>query len=208
MFGGMRKQRALKDYTGSRFGRLVALYPSAVIGRWVWACDCGMMAVKSVKSVRDGSTRSCGCIKREQLAERNTKHGLSSLEAKTYRSWKDMRARCYNPKNTDYQDYGGRGIAVCDRWDSFSAFFEDMGACPEDKTIDRIDVNMDYEPANCRWADAETQANNKRASVKIAIGGVTKTLSQWCRVYGVERSKAGYRHRMGLDPFSLEDFRK
>lgn len=119
-----------------------------------------------------------------------------------------MRARCYNPNNADYPNYGGRGIAVCDRWSEFANFFSDMGERPERMTIDRIEVDMDYAPNNCRWADADTQANNKRDSVWVTIDGQTKTLSQWCRVFGVERSKAAYRHKNGLDPFSKSDFRK
>lgn len=204
----MRKQRTLKDYSGRKFARLTALYPSAIPGKWVWQCECGSSVVRSVKSVRDGKTKSCGCIKREQLSARNTKHGLSRTEAKTYRSWKDMRSRCYNTNSGDYPNYGGRGVAVCDQWGEFSVFFEDMGRRPEGMTIDRIDVDLDYEPSNCRWADAEVQANNKRDSVKLTISGETKTLSQWCRVFGVERSKAAYRHKMGLDPFANVDYRK
>ncbi len=203
----MRKKRASKDYSGRRYGRLTALYRSSLPGKWVWKCDCGNVAVKGIKSVRDGKTSSCGCIAREVLTKRNTKHGLSRLHPRTYRTWKDMRSRCYNPNNDEYHNYGGRGITIDPAWDDFGAFYRDMGARPEGMTIDRIDVNGNYTADNCRWATAETQANNKRNNNILTIDGETKTLSQWCRIYGVDRSKARYRLKHGLDPFSKEDFR-
>lgn len=121
-----------------------------------------------------------------------------------------MRSRCRNPNDSDYADYGGRGIAVCDRWQAFAAFYDDMGDRPAGFTLDRIDVNGNYEPTNCRWAGAQQQANNKRSNRAIEIGGVSQTLQQWCDQFGVEPSKARYRLRQGwaLDQvFSLGDFR-
>lgn len=203
----MRNKRPLKDYSGRRYGRLVALYPSAITGKWIWKCDCGSLAVKSVKSVRDGNTRSCGCLFTESLVNRNTTHGLSKAHPRTYRSWKDMRSRCYNPNNTEFHNYGGRGITVCEKWASFAQFFADMGDRPEGLTIERRDVNCDYEPNNCEWATPEVQSNNKRNTVRLTINGETKSLAMWCKHYGVEQSKAGYRLKHGLDPFSNEDFR-
>lgn len=139
---------------------------------------------------------------------RNTTHGLSDSFA--YRSWKDMRARCNNPNDSDYKDYGGRGILVCKEWDDFGVFFADMGERPTGKTLDRIDVDGDYCAANCRWATPEEQANNKRTNRLIVWGDDQKTLAQWCRETGVEHSKAQYRLKQGWPVarvFSLEDFR-
>nr|WP_321985311.1 hypothetical protein [uncultured Lichenicoccus sp.] len=89
-------------------------------------------------------------------------HGRS--QTATWNIWKGMRQRCGNPKSPSFQWYGARGITVCDRWNSFQAFLEDMGERPEGLSIDRIDNERGYEPGNCRWADAEAQANNKRQS--------------------------------------------
>ena len=140
--------------------------------------------------------------KRPDLAERNKTHGLSRVHVSTYRSWKDMRARVNRPKNKDFKDYGGRGIQICDRWSDFANFFADMGERPAGKTIDRIDVNGNYEPSNCRWADSTTQANNKRTNRKIELDGSTKNLQEWCRELGLDPSKVRYRLSQG---WTVED---
>lgn len=178
---------------------------------WRCSCECGGEAILSSKAFRSGKTNSCGCLRREVLVARNTKHGLTVLHPKEYRSWKDMRARCQNKNDSDFKDYGGRGIKVTQRWDDFAAFYADMGDRPPLMTLDRVDVNRDYGPNNCRWASAETQANNKRTNRVIEWRGERKTLSQWCRVVGMEHSKAAYRLKQGWpveDVFSLEDFRR
>jgi hypothetical protein len=145
--------------------------------------------------------------KRPDLSLKNTTHGLSKVETKTYRSWKDMRARCYNSNNSEFHNYGARGVTICDRWSDFAKFFEDMGRRPDELTLDRIDVNGNYEPSNCRWADIETQANNKQNTRKVVIDGVERSLVQWCRLYGIKRQTAEYRFKKGLNPFSTEDYR-
>lgn len=145
---------------------------------------------------------------KEQLAERNKTHGLSREHAATYKVWKDMRARCYNPNNSEYQNYGGRGIAVCDWWSSFANFYADMGDRPDGLTVERKDVDGHYEPANCTWATRSQQANNKRTTRKLTINGRTQSLSEWCRELGFSVSKASYRLRNGLDPFAAGDYRK
>lgn len=147
---------------------------------------------------------------REMMWERNSTHGLCRVYPREYRSWKDMRARCNNPNNTDFKDYGGRGIKVCARWENFAHFFDDMGDRPAGASIDRIDVNGDYSPENCRWADASTQANNKRSNHRISFQGATRTLQEWCRHFGLDHSKVRYRLSRGWElekVFSLEDFR-
>lgn len=194
--------RVLKDYAGQRFNRLVAVRMVERDARWnghkwLFHCDCGSESVISIKSVRSGQTASCGCLHREGIVRRNTTHGLSSAHSREYRSWKDMRARCNNPRNTDYSSYGGRGITVCERWADFAVFIGDMGPRPDGHTLDRIDVNGSYAPENCRWAPATVQAQNKRSNNKITIGVETKTLLEWCRHFGVEHSKARYRLARG-----------
>lgn len=213
---GRQRNRPLKDYTGQRFGRLVGV---ALVEReavqnnhlWRFLCDCGNEKDVRIKSARSGHTSSCGCIHREILRGRNETHGLSRAQPSEYRSWKDMRARCSNPNDSDYANYGGRGIKVCERWGDFAAFYADMGNRPAGHTIDRIDNSGNYEPGNCRWAEAKTQANNKRSNKVITIGGVAKTLQAWCDQFGIEHSKVRYRLSRGWPleaAFSPEDYRR
>lgn len=102
-------------------------------------------------------------------------------------AWNGMMFRCYNPKSGNYKNYGGRGITVCDRWrESFDNFLKDMGKCPDGYSIDRIDVNGNYEPSNCRWADAYTQSNNRTITRRFTYNGITLTSSQWAMILGVQ----------------------
>lgn len=111
-------------------------------------------------------------------------HGYAGTP--TYRSWAEMRKRCYNENVIRYPEYGGRGIKVCDKWkESFSSFLADMGERPVGKTLDRLDLNGNYEPTNCRWADKQQQANNKSNSHMIKHNGSVKTASEWSRETGI-----------------------
>lgn len=200
---GRKRNRPLKDYSGEVFGRLTAI---KLITRdltsnnnhiWLFRCACGITKSIKIQQVRSGNTSSCGCIAREALIKRNTSHGLSKTSE--YKTWKDMRQRCYNKNNKEYANYGARGITVCSRWDDFSKFLEDMGGRPSTlHTIDRIDVNLGYCPENCRWADIDTQSNNKRTTPKIKYNGKEQTISQWCREYGIDVSKVQYRIKQGM----------
>jgi len=209
-----RRQRKLKDYTGSTYGRLTAVRFVSLAKegqQWIFDCACGAQCEANTKSVVSGHTQSCGCLARETLVTRNTTHGLAKLRCSEYRSWKDLRARCNNPNNQDYKDYGGRGIKVCQRWDNFENFYADMGDRPSGMTVDRIDVNGDYEPNNCRWATPTQQANNKRTNRCIEWNGQSKTLMEWSRETGIEHTKARYRLAQGWpleSVFSQEDFRQ
>lgn len=213
---GRVRNRPIKDCTGMRFGRLVALSlvqrdPKWQGHRWLFRCDCGAEKVASIKTVTSGHTSSCGCLATQVLVSRNATHGLSRDHRREYRSWKDMRARCANTNDSDYADYGGRGIRVCERWNDFAAFLADMGSRPAGKTLDRIDVNGGYEPGNCRWASAGVQANNKRSNLRLSIDGVSRTLQEWSDMHGVGRSTVRWRLRQGwpLDRvFSKEDHRR
>lgn len=202
---GRVRNRPLKDYCGQRFGRLTALSLSERDASkennhlWLFRCDCGNEKLARIKLVRGGKTRSCGCLAREAVVSRNTTHGLTKENAAEYRSWKDMRSRCNNPRDSDFADYGGRGISVCDAWADFSAFLADMGPRPEHHTLDRIDVNAGYSPANCRWAGAVQQANNKRSNRFIEMDGRSQTLQQWCAEYGTDHSKVRYRLSRGME---------
>jgi hypothetical protein len=213
---GRQRNRPLKDYSGERFGRLVALslVERAAEGgahKWAFRCDCGNEKVASIRDARTGHTSSCGCLFSEVVAARNTTHGLSRDNRAEYRSWKDMRGRCNNPNSDDFKDYGGRGITVCERWNDFAAFLTDMGKRPAGSTLDRINVNGNYEPGNVRWAKPVQQANNKRSNRLITMNGETRTLQEWCRHYGLDHSKVRYRLSRGWPPekaFTLGDGRR
>ena len=153
------------DITAHRFGRLAAVRQNGVTEHrktlWRCLCDCGQEIDVTLDRLRSGKTKSCGCYRAEFTTSKNTSHGLA--KTRVYRIWAGMRARCLNPKHPRWQWYGGRGIAVCSRWESFEAFYEDMGEPPtEQHSIERQEVNGNYEPGNCIWLPLKEQARNRR----------------------------------------------
>lgn len=155
---------------GDRFGRLVAVSraPNSPGGcvRWHLSCDCGGSTTSAASNLQRGKSRSCGCLMRELVAERRRTHGRASGDRKTpeYNAWQAMIQRCENQNHAAWKNYGGRGIAVCERWrDSFENFLSDIGERPSDEhSLDRIDNSRGYEPGNCRWATWSTQQRNRR----------------------------------------------
>lgn len=132
--------------------------------QWFVRCECGTEGLVKSTLLRDGRSKSCGCLKRELHAASNLKHGHAheGKISSTYWSWAGMKARCLNPNHVAYPDYGGRGIAICERWMSFANFLEDMGEKPPGMSLERKRVNEGYNPDNCEWATLAAQAANKR----------------------------------------------
>lgn len=154
--------------------------------RWAtFTCHCGVEFVASVSSVRSGHKRSCGCL-RAMTRLLNRTHGMSGTAI--YKLWAGMKKRCEDSRYKHYHNYGGRGIRVCERWQTFENFYADMGDRPSDRhSLDRIDNNGHYEPENCRWATATEQNRNRRNSRFITANGVTKTMTEWAEELGCDR---------------------
>ena len=181
------------DITGQVFGRLTVERRGKKPSHWECRCECGAQLEISSSSLKRGASKSCGCLRREVMADRQRSHGMS--ESATYKTYTGMIARCTNQNEPAFVLYGGRGIRVCDRWlgeRGFEHFLADMGERPDGLTIDRKDVNGNYEPDNCRWATYETQAQNKRnnklthdlaAQIRAAAG--TASYRELGRQFGV-----------------------
>lgn len=190
---------------GDRFGRLTVVSEISrhrtsggnVQRRFLCRCDCGEERLIVAGSLRDGQ-RSCGCLKADVIRRRCTKHGYAGT--RLYLIWNNMWRRCTEPTNDRYAQYGGRGIRVCERWKKFESFLADMGEPPAGMTLDRYpDNDGNYEPANCRWATAKEQANNKQSSNPIVIDGVTRPITEWISLLGVNRSTIYRRIHRGMD---------
>lgn len=174
-----------------RFGRLLVIKRDGSIrssAAWSCLCDCGKIARVISTSLVHGVIQSCGCYGIECRDGRNTrKHGKS--KTKEYSVWKGIKKRCYSKLDRNYKNYGARGISVCDEWiNSFDKFFSDMGKCPTSKhSIDRLDVNGNYEPSNCKWSTNKEQCQNKRTNLMITYLGQTKCLSKWCEELNLDQ---------------------
>lgn len=152
---------------GMKFGRLSVVNGVVIPGEKrkpktvACKCDCGKSLTVSFYNLVNGLSKSCGCSRHESHVRHG--HSRNGEMSSTYRKWGAMRERCGNPRNVSYENYGARGIRVCDRWKSFEAFLEDMGECPPGLSLDRIDNNGNYEVGNCRWATKSQQMKNRRA---------------------------------------------
>ena len=177
----------LNDLTDQKFGRWKVLrrvenHGSAT--RWLCQCECGEKKKVVGSTLTGGKSKSCGCLQRELTSKNHKVHGEAYTKTITteYRIWVAMRKRCSNPKDSSYHNYGGRGITVCERWDNYENFLEDMGRRPTNgHSIDRIDVNGPYEPSNCKWSDKFEQSINKRIHPKNTSGykGISKNENKW-----------------------------
>lgn len=155
------------DLVGQRFNRLIVLERVGVNKHqeslFRCRCDCGSETEATTHNLRRKSIQSCGCLRIDEGRKTGLtakRHGMHNTP--TYITWQHMRYRCANPDDDAYRWYGAKGVEVCDEWNSFEKFLEDMGERPEGMTLDRINPFGDYEPDNCRWADSETQHQNTR----------------------------------------------
>lgn len=178
------------DLTGKRFDRLTAICRSGHSGNkilWLCKCDCGKTIRAISSNLTRGHTLSCGCYKKEKTSKAKGKHFES--DTRLYCIWLGMKERCFYRNSETYKDYGERGISVCNEWlgengfENFSKWAKENGFDEskngKDCSIDRIDVNGNYEPSNCRWVTIKEQANNKTNNFNITYKGETKTLAQW-----------------------------
>lgn len=161
-------------------------------------CSCGGTAVLSISSLKRGLVKSCGCYRRECGRAKSLSHGMTKTPE--YTTWKTMRQRTTNPRNPCFPLYGGRGIKVCEKWKgSFPAFLADMGQRPSPiHSIDRINVNGDYEPGNCRWATPVEQARNTRSNRIVVYLGREMTMSEAAELAGLNLSSVYKRIGRGL----------
>lgn len=200
---GRTKATWFKDLTGVRFGRLTVVSfarreGDRVDGRrggvrylWTCRCDCGGVVDVAGDKLRSKArpTRSCGCLTVEATRERRLTHGhtVGGTMTAEYRAWWNMISRCAAPENSRFADYGGRGITICDEWrNSFECFLADMGHRPSRRhSIDRIDVNGNYKPDNCRWATPREQSENKRSTRLVILNGEEMTVTEASRRTGI-----------------------
>lgn len=163
-----------------------------------WICVCGGMGESSIYSVLNSRNYNCGCINKTEASTRKKTHGKTS--SKEHQTWTRMKGRCLNPKNPNYEEYGGRGISVCDKWkNSFEDFLTDMGLRPtHEHSLDRIDVDGNYCPENCRWATKSVQAYNQRPYKSSKSGKVGVTWNAKASRWEARISKDGVEKYLGF----------
>lgn len=173
---------------GQRFGLLTVIGFSHIDEKskgscWLCRCVCGTEKIVSGHNLRSGLITDCGCTWKSRITTHN------ATRSRLYKTWSNMKSRCYNPKNNRYHRYGARGITVCDEWRSdFEAFqqWAHSAGYREDLTIERIDNDKGYHPDNCRWATRKEQSNNRENNILISYGGEAHTLSEWAEKLGID----------------------
>lgn len=214
--GCVRKEKIgnvnFNDITGQKFGMLTVvkfLEPSERENKnrsWLCKCDCGNYTQVNVSKLKNGHTQSCGCKVIAHISQVNRKY--EHISKRLYSVYREMISRCTNPESHEYHNYGGRGISVCDEWsgefgyDSFSKWallngYDEMaerGQC----TLDRIDVDKNYEPSNCRWVSNDVQQNNRRDCIYVEYEGRKLTLAQCSREFDIPYTKLAWRIKKGI----------
>ena len=195
--------RKYNSLVGTKFNNLTILgiHSKDNAGHYKLICKCDCGNIKNIRADRviNGVTKTCGC---KNLNYDCNLNGLSRKFPALYSCWNTIRHRCYNPKNEKYKYYGARGIAICEEWrKSFKPFFEWAMANNYRKglSIDRIDVNGNYEPSNCRWVNNLVQARNKTNNKMVTYNGITKCLVQWCEDLNTPYNTIRARIRLGWD---------
>ena len=190
-----------KNLINQKFGKLTVIDFSSKITKnkktrkyWLCKCECGNYKVIEQDHLISGHTRSCGCFKKETISNRFYKHGLT--DTRLFRIWTNVKTRCYNKKSKFYKNYGGRGIVICNEWkNNFNSFYNwaMSNGYQDDLTIDRIDVNENYEPSNCRWVDIKTQQRNRGNNYLIKYNGEEHCVTEWGRILGINYGTILYR---------------
>lgn len=189
------------DITGIKFERLSVIdFSHSKNGRAYWKCkcDCGTIDSYQGKLLRCGHTKSCGCLKVDVIRNNSITHGMSS-NSPEYISWREMKNRCHNQGSTSYENYGGRGIFVCDEWlNDFITFFNYVGKRPTKfHSIERVNNNIGYMPGNVKWATKKEQGRNKRNNVFITYNGIRLCISEWADITSINWKTLWMRRRRG-----------
>jgi len=186
------------DLVGRTFGKWTVISVSDIYKngqyRWNCKCECGNEGIVFSSNLIRNISTSCGCYGRQIIGKKTITHGQAH-KTRIYDIWTGIRKRCTNPNCKAYKDYGGRGIKICGRWQKFENFYEDMKeGYADDLSLDRFpDINGDYSPQNCRWANSKEQNNNKRNSRFIELDGEILTITQWASLSGVHHTTIGAR---------------
>lgn len=176
---------------------------------WRFRCDCGNIKLVNIYNAISGRVKSCGCLRKFFSKETKTRHGASTKEGRhlEYIAWSHMKERCHNVLCPDYHNYGGRGITVCETWKVYENFLTDMGKKPcKSYSLERIDVNGNYEPTNCRWASWGNQARNRRNTKMVNIAGIWEPIATVAERMGITNRTVVYRNRQNIK--SLGDLLK
>lgn len=186
---------------GQKFGRLTVISRHGSNKHnsrtWNCLCECGNRTIVCSYNLRSGNSYSCGCYARERTREIFTKHGFAKTPVRN--SWEAMMSRCFKQHCPGYEDYGGRGITVCERWKKFENFLADMGERPAGTSLDRIDNDGNYEPSNCRWATEFQQKRNTRRTVFVVHDGIALCLKDWANKLGIKPMTIWTRHSRGWE---------
>ena len=195
----------IKNLIGQKFGRLTVIKragsDSNGRAKWLCKCSCENESVKIGKLLLNGHCKSCGCGEYENRVNNCTSHKLSNT--RLYNIWSGMKQRCYYTRHISYHTYGGRGITVCDEWKNDFKTFYDWAITHgyrDDLSIDRIDVNGNYEPNNCRWATNAEQSRNVSNNVYVTLDGETRVIMDWCKILSIPYHKIYWQIQKGLTP--------
>ncbi len=195
------KRRIVIDI-GEKIGSLTIVSEAPVMPSghhaYLCLCECGVEKVIASARLRNGGTISCGCVRLKKIGQLVIKHGL--CKHPLYKKWEGIKQRCFNPNHENYKHYGGRGITICERWLTFENFYNDLigGYVPE-LTIERVENDGNYELSNIRWATKLEQQRNKRSNRFFYCNGMSKTITEFSEMTGVNAGTIASRIDSGWD---------